>query len=221
MPATSLPKSNARNSSVMPTPTDADWAVYLATRKARIHSQPGLLQALRVETTAIAHGAAGAERQVAIDLAPLKQRPIEPLQVANNLNQVEANGSYEAAFDTFTSAASTSEATPKPAPAQSPFLIPAFWSFLPGSATVRPSSWRAPMYLLQTPTSRAPISTSASSTRTWAALAPTRGDLRLGFLTQAWRARPPAFVAWPVYPAAPRHPPLRWSTPVAQPAACF
>ncbi len=166
--------------------TDADWAVYLATRKARIHSQPGLLQALRVETTAIAHGAAGAERQVAIDLAPLKQRPIEPLQVANNLNQVEANGSYEAAFETFTSAASTSEATPKPAPGA--VAVPDT-----GVLVLLTPVRNGPPFLM----AGADVSAANSNvTRTDLDLrvidqnvggfgSELRGDLRLGFLTQA------------------------------------
>jgi NTE family protein len=85
---------------------DADWDAYLAARKGRMRPRPGLFQALHVETTAAAPGIEGAERQVAINLAPLKQRTIDPEKIDEGLGLVESNGSYEASFETFSGTSS-------------------------------------------------------------------------------------------------------------------
>jgi NTE family protein len=87
---------------------DADWAAYVAAKKARMRPRPGLMQSLHVETAREAAGSDGAEREVAIDLAPLKQKPIDPEALTKDLRRVQGNGSYEASFETF------SDATPKP-----------------------------------------------------------------------------------------------------------
>ncbi len=84
---------------------NADWEAYLTARRARIRPKPGILQVLHVETLAPAMGAAGAEKRVAIDLAPLKQEPIDPAAITRSLARVQSNGSYQAAFETFSDAA--------------------------------------------------------------------------------------------------------------------
>jgi NTE family protein len=165
---------------------DADWNTYLATRKARIHPHPGLLQALRVETTAVAPGAAGAERQVAFNLAPLKQQLIEPRQIADHLSLVEASGSYEAAFETFSNAAPLPGATPQPAP--SPAAAP------DDGVLVRLTPARnGPISLMTGFDLSAETSNVTRTEFDFRAVdqnvggfgSELRGDLRLGFLTQA------------------------------------
>jgi len=84
---------------------DADWAAYVAAKKARMRPKPGLMQALHVETANPAPGSEGAEREVAVDLAPLKQKQIDPALLTKDLRRVQGNGSYEASFETFSDAA--------------------------------------------------------------------------------------------------------------------
>lgn len=93
--------------------SDADWETYLSARRARIRPKPGLLQVLHVEALANAAGVKGAQREVAIDLAPMKQKPINPIEITSGLSRVQADGSYEASFETF------SEAGPLPGPVSS------------------------------------------------------------------------------------------------------
>ncbi len=166
--------------------TDADWETYLATRKARIHRQPGLLQALRVETTGVAQGAAGAERQVAFNLAPLKEEPIEPRQIADRLSLVEASGSYVAAFETFLNAAPEPGATPQPVP--SPTAAPDDGVLV--RLTPARSSKTSLMvgFDLSAETSnvtRTEFDFRAVDQNVGGFGSELRGDLRLGFLTQA------------------------------------
>jgi len=166
--------------------SDDDWAVYLATRKARIHPQPGLLQALRVETTANARGADGAEHQVAFDLAPLKQRPIEAQQVANSLNLVQANGSYQASFETFPD--TTPDSGPASQPAPGPVAVP------DTGVLVRLTPVRnGPPFLMTGVDVSAATSNVMRNEFDLRVIdqnvggfgSELRGDLRLGFLTQA------------------------------------
>ncbi|MGB8030476.1 MAG: patatin-like phospholipase family protein [Terracidiphilus sp.] len=166
--------------------SDADWETYLTTRKARIHPHPGLLQALRVETAGVAPGAAGAERQVAFNLAPLKQQPIEPRQIADRLNPVEASGSYEAAFETFSEAAPAPGATPQVAP------VPAATPDTGVLVRLTPVP-NGPTFLMMGIDLAAETSNVTRTDFDFRFIdqnvggfgSELRGDLRLGFLTQA------------------------------------
>jgi len=166
--------------------SDADWETYLATRKARIHPHPGLLQALRVETTQVAPGAAGAERQVAFNLAPLQQQLIEPRQIADHLSLVEASGSFEAAFETFSQAAPVAGAAPQPAP------VPATGSDTGVLVRLTPVP-NGPTFLMVGIDLSAATSNVTRTEFDFRAVdrnvggfgSELRGDLRLGFLTQA------------------------------------
>lgn len=95
---------------------DADWSAYLAARKSRMRAKPGLFEALHVEVTSAAAGSAGAEQKVVVDLAPLKQEPIDSAKISERLEKVQGNGSYEAAFETFSSAAPGSATSPLSGP---------------------------------------------------------------------------------------------------------
>ncbi len=166
--------------------SDADWNTYLATRKARIHPRPGLLQALRVETTAVAPGAAGAERQVAFNLAPLKLQPIEPRQIADHLSLVEASGSYEAAFETFVDATpvpgATSQPTPGPAAASDNGVLVRLTPVRNGKTSLMAG------FDLSAETSnvtRSEFDFRVIDQNVGGFGSELRGDLHLGFLTQA------------------------------------
>jgi NTE family protein len=84
---------------------DADWNAYLAARKSRIGSKPGLFDALHVAVSSAVEGYAGAEHEVAVELAPMKQQAIDSAQLSKHLENVQSNGSYEATFETFSNAA--------------------------------------------------------------------------------------------------------------------
>jgi len=75
---------------------EADWNAYLAARNSRIRHKPGLLQALRIEG-----GSEGVQQRAAIDMDPLKKQPIDANQISTALNRVQGNGSYVASFQTF------------------------------------------------------------------------------------------------------------------------
>ncbi len=100
--------------------SDSDWETYLSARRARILPKPGLFEILLVEASAKAAGVKGAEREVAIDLAPIKEKPINALKITRDLSLVQANGSYDASFETF------SEAGPLPGAMSSESRGPAF-----------------------------------------------------------------------------------------------
>ena len=76
--------------------SDADWRSYLSARNARKRSQPGVLEAVRVQG-----GSAGAQRRVQRDLAPLAGQTIEPAHVITALKPVQGDGVDEASYETF------------------------------------------------------------------------------------------------------------------------
>ena len=75
---------------------DADWATYVADRNSRKHLSPGVLKTLRVEG-----GSSGARTQVERDVAPLRGKPIDQGKIFTALRDVQGNGSYHADFETF------------------------------------------------------------------------------------------------------------------------
>jgi NTE family protein len=165
---------------------DSDWAAYLAARHGRMRVKPGRLQILRVETTSEAPGSQGAESEVALDLAPLKKQPIDAAAITKDLRKVQANGSYEAAFETF------SEATPS--------------AITPGASSINPSATpdtgvlvrlspipNGPPFLLigadlsaqNSNVTRAGFDFRLIDQNLGGFGSELRGDFRLGFLTQA------------------------------------
>ncbi|MGB7548657.1 MAG: patatin-like phospholipase family protein, partial [Terracidiphilus sp.] len=81
---------------------DQGWQAYLAARDARRHVQPGLLRQVRVEG-----GEPGAVRQVERDLKPAEGRPASYHAMLAGLKGVQADGEYDATYETLTQPAST------------------------------------------------------------------------------------------------------------------
>jgi NTE family protein len=166
--------------------SDADWASYLAARRGRMRARPGRLQILRVETTAVAAGSEGAEKEVALDLAPLKKQPIDAAAITKDLRKVQANGSYEAAFETF------SEAAPGPVNAGATGVSPSATPDTGVLVRLNPIPNGPPFLLIGADLSaqnsnvtRAGFDFRLIDQNLGGFGSELRGDLRLGFLTQA------------------------------------
>lgn len=74
----------------------AAWQAYLEARRSRIRTAPGRLR--RIE---IVGGNASARASVAGDLKPLQGQPIAPDTTLAALKSIEANGVYQASYETF------------------------------------------------------------------------------------------------------------------------
>ncbi|HEX3940398.1 MAG TPA: patatin-like phospholipase family protein [Acidobacteriaceae bacterium] len=153
---------------------DADWAAYLAAREARRAPHPGRFEMLRIEG-----GSPAAQAAVRHDLAPLKKQPIDQEKVFDALSQVEASGSYEAGFATFPQqAASVDNTSAAPDTGVLVHLVP-----------VR----NGPPFLIVGADISAENSNVTRGTADFRLVdqdlggfgSEFRGDLRLGFLTQA------------------------------------
>ncbi len=83
---------------------DSGWQAYLAARNARRLGEPGVLRAVRVEG-----GVPGAENQVQRDMKAAEGRPVTAHSIAAGLKVVQSNGVYEATYETFAQAGSTSQ----------------------------------------------------------------------------------------------------------------
>jgi NTE family protein len=89
---------------------DQDWNTYLAARQGRIHSQPRVLQQVRVEG-----GSPDANKTALADLKPLQGKPFSAAPTFEALKPVQSNGGYSATYETFvpsTAAAPTATGTP-------------------------------------------------------------------------------------------------------------
>jgi NTE family protein len=85
------------------------WAAHLAARRARIHPQPGLLRAVRVEGgTPVARASATA------DVAQLEGKPIATNATLDALKPIQSNGDYAAGYETYLAAPPAPGATPAP-----------------------------------------------------------------------------------------------------------
>ncbi|MGO9338767.1 MAG: patatin-like phospholipase family protein [Terracidiphilus sp.] len=73
-----------------------DWALYVAARASRRFAKPGILRQVRVDG-----GEAGAQQQVLADTKPLVGRQISPAKIINALKPVQADGVYNATYQTF------------------------------------------------------------------------------------------------------------------------
>ncbi len=82
---------------------DQDWKAYMAARQARMHSQPRLLQQVRVDG-----GSPAADQTVLVAIKPLQGKPVSAASTFNALKPVQSNGGYSASYETFA-------ATPAPA----------------------------------------------------------------------------------------------------------
>ena len=76
---------------------DQDWKAYMAARQARIHSQPRLLQQVRVDG-----GSPAADQTVLVAMKPLEGKPVSAPATFNALTPVQSNGGYSATYETFT-----------------------------------------------------------------------------------------------------------------------
>lgn len=84
---------------------DAAWKSYLDERRARIRPAPGRLR--RIE---VVGGNRSAQASVAGDLKPLEGQPITPAATLAALKPIEANGVYQASYETFAGTASAPDA---------------------------------------------------------------------------------------------------------------
>ncbi|MGA2539397.1 MAG: patatin-like phospholipase family protein, partial [Terracidiphilus sp.] len=75
---------------------DQDWAAYLADRDSRRLGSNGILRQVRVEG-----GEPGAQRQALLDVKPLVGNPVSPAQTIDALKRIQANGVYDATYQTF------------------------------------------------------------------------------------------------------------------------
>jgi NTE family protein len=83
---------------------ESAWQAYLAGREARHHAAPGVLRRVQVEG-----GVPGAAREVQRDLKPALGQPASAHAIRAGLKNVQADGEYEATYETFALPASTTD----------------------------------------------------------------------------------------------------------------
>jgi len=79
---------------------NAGWSAYLAARRQRERPKPSILQAVKVEG-----GSSGAQDATQADVSKLEGETITPEALNRVIRRVEANGSYQATFETFSPSA--------------------------------------------------------------------------------------------------------------------
>lgn len=84
---------------------EAEWKTYLDARRARVRPAPGRLR--RIE---VVGGSASARASVTGDLKPLTGQPIAPGATLAALKPIEANGVYQASYETFAGEATMPDA---------------------------------------------------------------------------------------------------------------
>jgi NTE family protein len=105
---------------------EAGWKAYVDARDARRHPAPGVLRAVQVEG-----GSAGARQEVKRDLQPTEGQPASSPAILSGLRAVQANGQYEATYETFVAQSGDANHTPgtgvlvhlHPEPGGPPFLM--------------------------------------------------------------------------------------------------
>lgn len=75
---------------------DAGWKAYLADRASRARPQPGILQVVTVQG-----GSPGAQERVLVDLGKLKGQPIQTPALTEALTGVQGDGTVQASLETF------------------------------------------------------------------------------------------------------------------------
>jgi NTE family protein len=75
---------------------EADWQAYLFARKSRQLGSPGILRQVRIEG-----GESGAVLEAQRDMKHFEGKAASPQAISVGLNGVQADGEYEAAYETF------------------------------------------------------------------------------------------------------------------------
>ena len=83
---------------------DMDWKTYLAGLEARRQAPPGVLRQVHVED-----GSPGAVREVERDMKPAEGRPASSSSILAGLRGVQANGGYQATYETYALSASSAQ----------------------------------------------------------------------------------------------------------------
>ena len=86
---------------------ESGWKTYRAARNTRLQPAPGVLRVVRVEG-----GSIGAKQEIERDLKPAQNKPASSQAILDGLKDVQADGEFQATFETF----ALRDANPNPTP---------------------------------------------------------------------------------------------------------